>query len=170
VKRGSGKSTGRLTQADAIRRQQQIVQLRDVGRLTFARVSEEVGIGEKEVRLAYYRYVNEVAPLIAAPAAEEQIAEALRTLDGAAQCLWDIAEKGENENARVGAVRTLIDLTFRGIELRQHVGLLPRPASQVVDHAWMAEQILRVFEKHLVPPEAMDEIQQVFNEAKKGAS
>ena len=167
---GGGKKSGRLTQAESIRRQQRIVQLRDVDRLTFARIADEVGIGEKEARLAYYRYLDQVAPLLQAPAADEQIGEALRTLDDLAQSLWGIAEKGTNENARVGAIRTLIDLIFRGIELRQHVGLLPRPLTQVVDHAWMAEEILRVFEKHNVPAEAIDEVQQVFNDAAKEAS
>ena len=163
------KAAGRLTQAESIRRQQRIVHLRDLERLTFARIAQEVGMGEKEVRLAYYRHINEVAPLMAAPLADEQIAEALRRLDDLAQCLWEIAEKATNENARVGAARAIADLTFRSIELRQHLGLLPRPLSLVVEHAWMAGQIRRVFEKHNVSAEAIDEIQEIFRGAGEDA-
>jgi hypothetical protein len=158
---------GRLSQGEAIQRQQRIVHLREIDRLTYAQIAEEVGMGEKEARLAYYRYVNEVAPLMAAPSADEEIAEALRTLDDLKQRLWGIVDKGENENARIGAARTIVELTFRSLELRQNLGLLPRPISQVVDHAWMAEQIGEVFEKHDVPAEAQDEIKQVFVDAMK---
>lgn len=127
-------------------------------------------MGEKEVRLAYYRYLEEVAPLLAAPAADEQIVADLRTLDELVQCLWGIAENGRNDSARVGAARLIADLVFRSIELRQHLGLLPRPLSQVVDNAWMAEQIRRIFEKHNVPAAAIEEIQHVFRDGAKEGS
>ncbi len=109
-------------------------------------------MGEKEVRLAFYRYVDEVAPLLAAPSVDGEIAEALRTLDDLTQRLWGIVDKGENENARVGAARTIADLTFRSLELRQNLGLLPRPISRVVEHAWMAEQILEIFARSIKSP------------------
>ena len=161
-----GKAAGRLPQAAAIRRQQRIVRLRDVERLTYAEIAAEIGMGEKEVRLAYRRYVDEVAPLLAAPAADEQIAEALRRLDDLVQRLWRLLESGKNETACVGAARTIADLTFREIELRQHLGLLPR-LSQVTEYPWMAEQIRRIFDKYDLPAEALEEIQQHFGDGAK---
>jgi hypothetical protein len=161
-----GAGGGRLSQADAIRRQQKIARLRDIDRLTFARVAEQIGMGEKEVREAYYRYIDEVAPLMAAPSADAEIAEALRTLDDVKQRLWEIADKGKNDNARVGAARTIVDITFRSLDLRQNLGLLPQP-SQVFDLRWMAQEIHRIFGKHELPTEALDEIKQVFSDATK---
>jgi hypothetical protein len=86
-----GANRRRLTQVESIRRQQEIVRLREVERRTFREIAEAVGMGENETREAFRRYVNDVAPLLAVPAADEQIVEHLRALDEIRQSLWRVA-------------------------------------------------------------------------------
>jgi uncharacterized membrane protein YccC len=161
-----GANKRRLTQAESIRRQQEIVKLRDVERRTFGEIAGLVGMAEKETREAYHRYVRELAPLLSAPSADEQIAEALRALDDAGQLLWRLAADADNSSASVGALRGLIDLTFREIQLRQNLGLLPRPLSRITreaDDAWLARKIASVFRKYEVPEAAVKEIEQLLD-------
>ena len=162
----SGANRRRLTHAESLRRQQEIVRLREVERRTFREIGDTVGMAEREVRAAYHRFVNDVAPLLAVPAADEQIAEHLRTLDEVRQSLWRAAADADNSSAQVGALRGLIDLTFREVEFRQNLGLLPRPLSRSTreaDDSWLAGEIVRVFRKYEVPAAAVAEIEQLLD-------
>lgn len=159
-----GANRRRLTHAESLKRQQKIVLAHDVGHRTFAQIARQLGLGEKECREAYGRYVRDVAPLMSTFAADEAVTRHLRTLEEAMQQLRSIAAAADNDSARVGALRELVRTIFKDIELRQHLGMYPRPARHQTDaeRLWIGQEILRVFEQYGVPTEAGAEIQVIL--------
>ena len=83
-------------------------------------------MGEKEAREIYRRYHEEIAPLIAAAAPDEQAQEYLRAYENLRQRLLEIADSADNDSARVGALREFRNTLADEIKLRQHVGLMPK--------------------------------------------
>ena len=167
-----GANRRHLTQAESLRRQQKIVRMREVERQTFGQIASAMGMAEKETREAFYRFVNDVAPLLNVPPADAQIAEHLRTLDDARQRLWRLVDEADNSSASVGALRALVDFTFKEIQLRQNLGLLPKPLSRITreaDDAWLAQEIARVFRKYEMPTEAVAEIEDLLDPATEGS-
>jgi hypothetical protein len=92
-KRRPGSNPRRPTQAQSLKRQLAIVADREVEHLTFAEIACKHGMGEKEVRAAYWRHVKEIAPLLTAAAPDERALEYLRELENVRQQLWKLAVK-----------------------------------------------------------------------------
>jgi hypothetical protein len=172
VKKSRGSNPRRPTQAQSIKRQQEIVAEHDIERLTFAEIARKHGTGEKEVREAYWRYVREIAPLIAGAAPDERALEYLRELEIVRQRLWKIAEGADNDSARVGALREVVKTTGKEVELLQHLGLMPRNLGdlrRIAEERWMAQQFFRLL-KHLdAPPKAFSELEAILSGEGEGS-
>lgn len=68
---------------------------------------------------------------------------------------------GQNSNARVGALRLMMELRSKEIDLRQETGLLPKNLGKLqveLDVRWIVEQIAQLIVKYDMPPEAQDEL------------
>lgn len=156
---------GKLGQGDTIMRQQEIVLLHDVEHLTFAEIAARVGLGEKETRLAYHRYLREVAPLLNTVASSDKLAEYLRVLEELAQSLRRIAQAADNDSAQVGALRELRMVVTTDIELRQKVGLLPSAPRSIADEqdkAAMAQKIVQLLLEYELPEEALERLERIL--------
>lgn len=155
---------GKLGQGDTIERQEEIVLLHDVQRLSFAQIAPRVGLGEKETRLAYHRYLREVAPLLNTLASNHKLAEYLRLLEEIAQTLRKVAETADNDSARVGALRELRTVITTDIQLRQNLGLLtPQSVLDEQDKAAMAEKIVQLLVEYQLPAEALERLEQILS-------
>ncbi len=170
-KRAGGANRKRLTHAQSIERQQAIVHRYDVEHVSFAQIARELGMGEKETREAYGRYVREIAPLMSVGAPEEKAAEYLRTLEDVRQQLARIGESADNDSARVGALRELVKVMFREIELRQHLGLLPRKLPELrtlVEQRWAGQQIAQLLSELDAPPAAVEKLAAILSGESEG--
>jgi hypothetical protein len=75
-----GANPRRPTQAQSIKRQQEIVADHDGVGMSFAEIARKHRMGEKEVREAYRRYIEEIAPLMTASAPAAKVGLYLREL------------------------------------------------------------------------------------------
>jgi hypothetical protein len=156
----------RLTHAESVKRQQRIVRAYDVEHQTFSEIARQLTMGEKEVREAYRRYVNDMAPLMNSLSADEKATEYLRTLEDIAQQLRYIAAFADNDSARVGALRELLKVVFKDIELRQHLGLFPtKPGALVreLEERWLGGQIADLLHEYGMPPEALRKLEAILS-------
>src|SRR5438477_5680762 len=103
-----GSNPRRPTLAQSLRRHQEIVADHDGAGLTFAEIAEKHRVGEKEVREAYARYVEELAPLMAPTASAATVARYLQELQDVRRELRRIARFADNDSARVGALREAV--------------------------------------------------------------
>src|SRR4051794_12616995 len=161
-----GANPRRPTQAQSIARQQQIVHEHDVERLTFGEIAKRHAMGEKEVRAAYARQVNEIAPLFASAPPVEKAYEYLRELEDVRQRLAQISDHADNDSARVGALRARVSTIFQEIALRQALGLLPRDLGDlrvIADQEWLAQEIGLLLQRYGVPPDAFAELESIFS-------
>ena len=157
---------GRLPQAAALKRQQKIALLHDVEHLTFARIAERVGMGEKECRLAYNRYIDEVAPLLTSLANHQKVAQHLRLLEDVVQELWRAYATADNSNAAVGALRQIAAVIKTEFELRQSVGLLPKAPRTIADEqerAWIGQQVAELLREVGAPDEALARLERILS-------
>lgn len=161
-----GSNRKRLTHAQALARQQEIVLAYDVEHLTFAQIARRLAMGEKEVRQAYGRYISEIAPLMNIVSADEKAGEYLRSLEEVRQELRQIASSAANDSARVGALRELVKVIFKELELRQHLGLMPSPTSDlalVVEQRWAVQQVAQLLQEIDAPAEALERLEQILS-------
>lgn len=151
----------RLTHAQSIERQQNIVHAYDVKHQTFGQIARDLGMGEKEVRDAYARYVRDIAPLLNVGAPDEEAAQYLRKLEDVGQQLRGIAATADNDSVRVGALREYVKVLCKVIELRQHFGLLPTPLPNirmVAEQRWMGQQIAVLLAELNAPPDSVEKL------------
>ncbi len=161
-----GVNKNRLTHAQSIKRQQKIVHEHDVEHLTFGKIAQNLEMGEKEVREAYARYVRDIAPLMTVATPDEKATEYLRSLEDVRQQLARIADNADNDSARVGALRELVKVMFKEIELRQHLGMLPTPLTNIRDEAerrWAGQQIANLLADLKVPPEGLERLEAILS-------
>jgi len=166
IEKGGGANRKRLTHAQSIKRQQTIVHSYDVEHLSFAQIARELTMGEKEVRQAYGRYVRDIAPLMSAASPDEKAAEYLRTLEDVRQQLKRIGSDADNDSAQVGALRELVKVMFKEIELRQHLGLLPRNLQDMrtlAEQRWAGQQIAELLGELNAPPEALEKLEAILS-------
>jgi hypothetical protein len=157
---------GRLSQGGSIRRQKLIVDLHDREHWTFARIAAHIGMGEKECRQAYHRFIREVAPELNSRAGDEKVAEHLRLLEEIVQQLRRVAASADNDSARVGAVRELIRVVQVELTLRQNLGLLPRPPQSIPlerEKAWIGQQVAQLLRDLAAPPEAIARLERILS-------
>lgn len=75
---------------------------------------------------------------------------------------------GGNLNVRLGALKGLLDLRVKEIQLRQETGLLPRDLGQLsvaLDVRYWTEQVLSVLQRAEVREELIDELLGLLKEA-----
>jgi hypothetical protein len=156
-----GANPRRRTQAQLLELQQEIVVDRDMRMLTWATIGRKHGIGEKEARGMYRRYVDEIAPLLASEGPAEQAHEYLRAFENVRQRLLAIADKADNDSARVGALRELVKTLSKEVELRQHTGLMPRnlaDGSVQKEQERLLQRVEETLRRHNVAPEVYREL------------
>jgi hypothetical protein len=161
-----GSNRRRPTQAQSLARQIQIVADHDLHHLTFAEISAKHGMGEKEAREAYQRHTNEIVPLLLASTPDHKAAGYLRALEDTRKRLQRLAENADNDSAAVGAHREIVKTILEEIKLCQHLGLMPKEASEirlVPDHSWMAQKIAELLERAGAPPEALAELERILS-------
>ena len=118
-------------------------------------------MGEKEVREAYTRFTEEIAPIFASDAGPERALGYLQMLAGVRLRLFAVADNATNDSARVGALREVVKVIREELELSRSLGLIPRARNevQVVDDGrWLVEQVAAVLQRHRVSPDAIDEL------------
>jgi hypothetical protein len=123
-------------------------------------------MGEKEARETYNRYVREIAPLIVAQAPNERVFEYLRLLEGTRQRLSELADRADNDSARVGALREIVKTVSKEIELLQHAGLMPKnlgDAQAREENERLLASVQEILRRRGVPPEVYDELAATFD-------
>lgn len=145
----------RITQAESLQRSREIVVEHEVEHLTFAAIAANREMDEKTVRECYYRYVNEIAPVIASEVPIEKAMEYMRMLEGLRQKL---AEDINNEArpVRHNAIKEIRATMKEEIELRQHLGLLPHRMGDVqvlARQRWMGQVMAQALRKLGASPE-----------------
>lgn len=73
---------------------------------------------------------------------------------------------GANSNARVGALRLMMDLRAREIDLRQGTNLLPKNLGKLqieLDVRHVVDQMVSLFMKYDLPPQLQDEMLRVLS-------
>jgi hypothetical protein len=153
------------TVAETVRRNQQIVVMRDVDMLTFTAIAGKLEISEKTAREGYGMYVNEIAPLIESEEALDKAREYLRKLEGVQSRFASIAATTRIETVRIQALRQIVDTMWREIELRQAIGLLPKNLGTLkvtADVRWFVDKVITLLEKHDVPEEMFDELDSIL--------
>jgi hypothetical protein len=147
--------------AEILKRDQQIVIDRDVDFLTWTQIAEKHDVTEKTAHEAYERYTQEVAPLFADEDALVRVYEHLRKLEGVQARFARMANNSKNDSAQLGALREMVATMKAEMELRQHIGLLPRNLAQLrreTQIASLGDRIIALFKKHNLPPEAYEEL------------
>jgi hypothetical protein len=166
-----GANPRRPTQAQSIKRQQEIVADRDGAGISFTEIARKHGMGEKEVREAYRRYIEEIAPLMTASAPAAKVGLYLRELESVRHQLHRIAEHADNDSAKVGALREIVKTISKEVELQQHLGMLPKNLGEISVHweqRWVVQQIVSVLERFDAPPEAFRELEQALSAGDSG--
>lgn len=164
-KRPPGSAKRRLTHAESLKRQQQIVFQHDFEGRTFLQISRDLQMGEKEARQAYTRYVRDVAPLVNSQSGSDVVAARLRTLEDSIQQLRQRAACADNDSAQVGALRELARVIELDLGLRRSLGLIPVPLSDEIaptEKEWLARQIGQLLRDVDAPPEALARLEQIL--------
>jgi len=159
--RPRGSDRRRLTQAQLLKRQQEMLVDRDVRNMTWAAIGRKYSMGEKEARETYGRYVREIAPLIVHQAPDEKVFEYLRILEGTRQRLAEVVEFADNDSARIGGLREIVKTVAKEIELLEHAGLMPknlREAHARAEHERLLQRVEDVLRRRGVPPEVYEEL------------
>ena len=159
--RPRGSDRRRLTQAQLLKRQQEILVDRDVHNMTWSSIGRKYSMGEKEARETYGRYVREIAPLIVEQAPDEKVFEYLRILEGIRQRLAEVVEAADNDSARIGGLREIGKTVGREIELLEHAGLMPRnigAAHARAENERLLQRVEEVLRRHGVPAEVYEEL------------
>lgn len=161
-----GSSRRRLTQAQLLARQLEILNDREIRNMTWAAIGRKHGMGEKEARETYLRYVREIAPLIIEQAPVETVQMYVRLLEGTRQRLSEVVETADNDSARIGGLREITKTIVKETDLLERAGLMP---TNVVDahvraeHERLLERMEDVLRRHGVPPEVYEELAAVFD-------
>jgi len=74
--------------------------------------------------------------------------------------LFVIADSGDNDSARVGALREAAKCIAREIQLSQSLGLIPARVDDGAvseDVRWLVQQLAQLLRRHRVPPAVIDE-------------
>lgn len=156
-----GANPNRPTQAQSIARQRQIALARDVDQRSWADIGQELGMGEKEVRQAYHRYREEIAPIFATESGLDRATNYLEMLAGVRLRLFSIADEADNDSARVGALREVGKCIAREIQLSQSLGLIPKRVDEGAvgeDMRWVVGELARLLRRHGVPPAVIEEL------------
>jgi hypothetical protein len=164
-KRSPGSAKRRLTHAETLKRQQQIVFQHDFEGCTFLQIARDLRMGEKEAREAYSRYVRDVAPLVNSQSGSDVVAARLRTVEDLIQQLCRIAACADNDSARVGALRELARAIELDLGLRRSLGLIPVALSDTVtptEKEWLARQIGQLLRDVGAPVEALARLEQIL--------
>jgi hypothetical protein len=166
-----GANRRRPTQAQSIRRQQEIVADHDGVGMSFAEIARKHRMGEKEVREAYRRYIEEIAPLMTASTPAAKVGLYLRELESVRHQLHQIAEHADNDSAKVGALREIVKTINKEVELQQHLGMLPKSLGEISvrwEQRWVVQQIVSVLERFDAPPEAFRELERALSSGDSG--
>lgn len=156
-----GSNPKRPTQAQSIARQRQIALARDVDHKSWADIGRDFGMGEKEVRQAYHRYKEEIAPIFATDPSLDRATDYLQMLADVRLRLLSIADEADNDSARVGALREVGKCIAREIQLSQSLGLIPKRVDEGAvgdDMRWVMRELGRLLRRHGVPPAVIDEL------------
>jgi hypothetical protein len=159
--RPRGSDRRRPTQAQLLKRQQEILVDRDLRNLTWAAIGRKYSMGEKEARETYGRYIREIAPLIVEQAPNEKVIEYLRLLEGTRQRLAEVVENAGNDSARIGGLREIVKTIEKEIELLEHAGLMPTnlgDAHARAEHEQLLQRVQEVLRRRGVAPEVYDEL------------
>lgn len=152
----------------AIARAQQIVIDRDRDWLSWTEIAAKHKIAETTARKSYRDYVEGVAPLLASEIPMEIGHELVRKLQGVQARIAEIAHTATHDSVRLGALNSLTRVLHEEIELRQHLGLLPKRLGDVhviSDQLWAAEQIVVVLRELEAPPEAFRRVAEILEGA-----
>ncbi len=161
-----GTSPKRLTHAQSLQRQFEILNDHEIRNLTWVEIARKHSMGEKEAREAYWRYVREMAPLIVEQAPVETVHAYVRLLEATRQRLSEVVDHADNDSARIGGLREITKTIVKEIDLLERAGLMP---TNVADARVRAEQervlqgMAEVLRRHRVSQEVYDELAAVFD-------
>lgn len=144
---------------------QQIVLDRDTLWLTWTEIAVKHGISETTAYTTYYEYTEEIAPLLTNEVPKAVGEQLLRKLQGIQQRIAEIAGSASQDTIRLGALNSLAALLQKEIELRQHLGLLPKKLGDITlisDQLWAAEQIVLVLRSLEAPPDAFRRVAEIL--------
>ncbi len=161
-----GSSRRRLTQAQLLKRQLEILDDREVRNMTWAAIARKHAMGEKEARETYRRYVREIAPLIVEQAPVEMVHEYLRLLEGTRQRLAEVVESADNDSARIGGLREITKTIAKEIDLLERAGLMPTNVADAhvrAEHERLLQRMEEVLRRRGVPPEVYEELAAIFD-------
>lgn len=171
----------RATAAETVARHNEVIRLRLRG-LTWAQIVEKTGLGDSAARAAWYAWTaDEKVALVSEDPLDvvmEQIA-GFRELRSMAANVYEESEGvlveeskggklvmiGKSPTARIGALRLMMDLRAREIDLRQETGLLPRNLGKFqveIDVRYVVDQLVQIMVKYDMPPAAQDEMLQLL--------
>jgi hypothetical protein len=151
-----------------VARQQQIVIDRDVHWMTWTTIAAKHKITERTARRNYQEYVTGIAPLLTNEIPREVGHELVRKLQGIEQQIAAMVGATTNDLVKLGALNSLARVLGQEIELRQHLGLLPKRLGDIhliSDQLWAAEQIIVVLRELKAPAEAYDRVSEILTGA-----
>jgi hypothetical protein len=114
------------SQAAILQRQQRIVVQRDAQHLTWTEIAGLHRTSERVVRESYWRYIQEVGPIIAGEQPAAIAVSYLRMLEGQRQQIAQIGEAASTPMEKLAAAKAVVGVIEKEIDLRQRIGLLPR--------------------------------------------
>ena len=134
--------------------------------MTWVAIAKKHGMGEREVRVAYQRYVTEIRPLMSPSTPAATVSGYLDELRSIRRELRQIASSADNDSAKVGALREIVKTIGKEIELQQHLGMLPRNLGEIRlqwEHRWVVQQIVEVLQRFDVPADALSQLENVLS-------
>jgi hypothetical protein len=164
--RQRGSSPKRLTHAQLLERQFEILSDREMHNMTWAAIGRKHSMGEKEARETYLRYVREIAPLIVEQAPAEMVCTYVRLLEGTRQRLSEVVENADNSSAQIGGLREITKTICAEIGLLERAGLMPTNVADAhvrAEHERLLLETEEVLRRHGVPPEAYEELAAIFD-------
>lgn len=148
----------RRSSAEIAERHSTVISLRAQGR-SWATIEKETGLGQRQCRKIWKAFVDEGKLDVQQTDPVAVVFEQITRLDRDIETLADIGINGDNDNARVGALRAKAQLMAQQTELLQAVGLMPKNLGKIqveVEQRYVIQQLM-VFIDEFVAPDRMDE-------------
>lgn len=139
--------------------------------LTWDQVAEKHNIDGSTARRAWAAVRDSQKDEISGADPMDTVFDLIRSYEEWMAQLAKIAEDSANDSARIGAIRSQVDIAVKKTELLQATGLLPKQLGKLrveMDIRYMTTQILALFDKYDVPVEAQKELATVLQRGADG--